>query len=591
MLVGSPMVDVRRARLALAAIAALAIGRPVPATAQTREMSRDMGSYVLFALEQMRTKGIRIGPGGGDVGVNGPDGMLSASSHNEIIGPQSRVVANTVLMSSQARCAALFANNVPRVMPECGPARAATLPIIAEPRRASAFPDTFPACGGEVVMVSSGSSQTVAPGTYGDLIVLGAGTAMLSGGDYVFCNMRAGRNAHIMALGATTIHVQGDVNLSNGVFMGPESATAMSADDITVFVNGTSVHFSGSSDVHTRLYAPNAMMRLTHGTNIEGHFVARVVRTERITAGMPTTTTTTTTTTLPDCSMLCGNGRIDPQCGEECDGNDFGDATCAGSGGGAFVGSDDGAFVDSASQAFLKCTSDCKIDRSGCPCGNGVIESFEECDPVASPTGCFLGETCTPAGQPNECTCTGARIREICGNCIDDDKNGLTDFEDPVCCPRATTFVMTIKRGRLRPVGDRSKLRLRSLLASSGLEGVNPRKQDVFLQIRQAGDTKDLLCLKVPAENFVKKRRSFRFRDKKHLIASAMGLDKMRIVVKKSKRVRFRAFGKSVQIHTPAPGSLQVTVAFHDRTSDANNMCSTQTQAFRTGRRGRLRAP
>ena len=64
MLVGSPMVDVRRARLALAALATLAIGRPLPAAAQTREMSRDMGSYVLFALEQMRTKGIRIGPGG-----------------------------------------------------------------------------------------------------------------------------------------------------------------------------------------------------------------------------------------------------------------------------------------------------------------------------------------------------------------------------------------------------------------------------------------------------------------------------------------------------------------------------------------------
>ncbi len=57
--------------------------------------------------------------------------------------------------------------------------------------------------------------------------------------------------------------------------------------------------------------------------------------------------TTTTSTLLP---ASCGNGVRDA--GEECDGNDFGTATCPGS---SVVG------------AFLECTPECEIDSSGCP--------------------------------------------------------------------------------------------------------------------------------------------------------------------------------------------------------------------------------
>jgi len=57
------------------------------------------------------------------------------------------------------------------------------------------------------------------------------------------------------------------------------------------------------------------------------------------------TTTSTTTTTINQ----CGNGMID--FGEECDGTDFGDATCPGS----------------TTGAFLECTPECTIDYSNCP--------------------------------------------------------------------------------------------------------------------------------------------------------------------------------------------------------------------------------
>ena len=59
-----------------------------------------------------------------------------------------------------------------------------------------------------------------------------------------------------------------------------------------------------------------------------------------------TSTTSTTSTTLAD---PCGNGVIDP--GEECDGEDFGTATCPGT----------------SSDEFLKCRPDCTIDFQDCP--------------------------------------------------------------------------------------------------------------------------------------------------------------------------------------------------------------------------------
>ncbi len=66
-----------------------------------------------------------------------------------------------------------------------------------------------------------------------------------------------------------------------------------------------------------------------------------------------------------DSSGFCGDGIKDP--GEQCDGNDFGGATCKA------LGLDVGT---------LSCTSRCFIDTKGCGgCGNGVIDtSDEECD-------------------------------------------------------------------------------------------------------------------------------------------------------------------------------------------------------------------
>jgi len=181
--------------------------------------------------------------------------------------------------------------------------------------------------------------------------------------------------------------------------------------------------------------------------------------------------------------------------------------------------------------------------------------------------------------------------REICGNCIDDDGNGLTDFEDPACCMQSQAFTMTVTRGLLRPRGATTRLKLKSLLAKAGLADVNPLKQDVFVQIRPAGGA-DVFCAKAPADKFMKMHGAFKFWDRQHRVASAKGISDIRVQVRPDGSVRFSAVGKRVEFTTPQSGTLQVTVGFRDpATAETGNRCSTQTQAFRTGRQGQLLAP
>src|SRR5207253_4389154 len=62
-----------------------------------------------------------------------------------------------------------------------------------------------------------------------------------------------------------------------------------------------------------------------------------------------------------------------------------------------------------------------------------------------------IGGVCV---HTNTCLVPKAAPTEMCGNCIDDDGNGLTDFEDPACSGQAGT--LTLEEGLLRQIGRAS---------------------------------------------------------------------------------------------------------------------------------------
>jgi Right handed beta helix region len=99
---------------------------------------------------------------------------------------------------------------------------------------------------------------------------------------------------------------------------------------------------------------------------------------------------------------------------------------------------------------------------------------------------------------------------EICGNCLDDDGNGLIDFEDPACC--STVQPLTVTQASFHPA--KSTLHIRVTFPDGTFAGLDPRQQDVHLQVRDASG--ELVCSTIPAAGWQKLfQRTFGFFDQR----------------------------------------------------------------------------
>jgi len=103
---------------------------------------------------------------------------------------------------------------------------------------------------------------------------------------------------------------------------------------------------------------------------------------------------------------------------------------------------------------------------------------------VARPQGasCDIGAV---EGSPVTATTTTLASREDCGNCVDDDGDGRTDYEDPACC--AQTAAMQVKTALIVPGpagATKGHLSLTAILAQAGFADVDPTRDDVTVQLR-----------------------------------------------------------------------------------------------------------
>jgi hypothetical protein len=95
----------------------------------------------------------------------------------------------------------------------------------------------------------------------------------------------------------------------------------------------------------------------------------------------------------------------------------------------------------------------------------------------------------------------------MCGNCLDDDFNGLTDSEDPACC---TAEPLTVTRTRYRR--GRSSVHIGATMPDGTFAGLDPRNQPVAVQVRNAAG--EQVCCSIPAEQWQRLfRRTFGFFD------------------------------------------------------------------------------
>jgi hypothetical protein len=170
----------------------------------------------------------------------------------------------------------------------------------------------------------------------------------------------------------------------------------------------------------------------------------------------------------------------------------------------------------------------------------------------------------------------------VCGNCLDDDANGLADLEDPACCADAAS--VTVKPGvRIRPKknGDLS-FKIGGFLAFPNPTALTGH---VAVQLSQS-ETGTILCARIPASAFVSKKGRHRFKDRSGALAGAAGIGKVKLTPrKKDGSTKVRANGKAVELAAPAvSGAATVTIGVGER-------CAAADVSLRRKGKTLLRAP
>jgi len=239
----------------------LAAARTVPA-----QPSSDLDDYVLFAEQILKADALLVPCG--DVGVNSTTGLFRERNGITVAGS---CAGNTARMDGTGSCGTLFANIT--VNPTQPPVPF-TPPILSGSLESNCgFPPAPFNCNLAVpVTVNAGDTVTLPAGVYGHVTVKGGfdeflapnpGVLRLSGGTYVFCNVKLSRFAQIRALAPTEMRIDGKLKMTSDNFFGPDAGHV--ASDFTVFVNGTKVRYSRESEVTARVCAPLANCGLLDG--------------------------------------------------------------------------------------------------------------------------------------------------------------------------------------------------------------------------------------------------------------------------------------------------------------------------------------
>src|SRR4029077_7099866 len=122
--------------------------------------------------------------------------------------------------------------------------------------------------------------------------------------------------------------------------------------------------------------------------------------------------------------------------------------------------------------------------------------------------------------SPSSTTSSSTQPAETCGNCIDDDHDGLVDLEDPACC--ATTG--TLEHARV--ASRRGGLILSGSLRGMDLGVLRGGTRDVVLQLRN-GDGSPY-CARIPGASLHGRKRALHFKDPRQLTGSAGGVTRLR---------------------------------------------------------------
>ncbi len=158
----------------------------------------------------------------------------------------------------------------------------------------------------------------------------------------------------------------------------------------------------------------------------------------------------------------------------------------------------------------------------------------------------------TPQDGSSSAT-TPAAGTETCDNCIDDDGDGLIDGEDPDCCAAQP---LTVTQARLRP--GKSTLRLDTTLATGAFSGLDPRTQDVHLQLRSSSG--EQVCCTIGSGEWQKLfRNTFGFYDQKRSVCPPVSC--VRLALPKNRPPRATIIAGGVERDGLLSSMLEITMS------------------------------
>src|SRR3954451_9776287 len=168
-----------------------------------RPVDRTIDKYVLYSLTHMKLKSGQTPDRGvitgGDVGVNetglinGDPRMQICSNGYATLDDDTQVVSDTMRMTDLCSVFDAYSNDLvgnPSAVPRNSGPTAFTGPII-DPADLPQIP-SFSCVGGADVDVAANTTQSLPPGTYGDIWVHDEATLNLAAGTYTFCELTLG---------------------------------------------------------------------------------------------------------------------------------------------------------------------------------------------------------------------------------------------------------------------------------------------------------------------------------------------------------------------------------------------------------------
>jgi hypothetical protein len=256
--------------------------------------------------------------------------------------------------------------------------------------------------GGSDVIVPGGSTQYLAPGAYGNILVEKDGTLILHG---INANSGAGRfdvravkvvsGGMLLADNPVIVNLESNLRLTGNAVLAPNPITQVQPGDLQFNVEGRGAKLGKGAFVQARVRAPNGKISVGRGTIAGGQFIAQkiVVQKEaslRLQGG-------------------CGDG--EKQTTEVCDTSaPNGQAACPGN----------CIPLGEAGQCSCRCTTDAQCnDQNAC---NGVETCTQGHCALGTPLSCDDGNACT-----NDCNpATGCAHTAVADGTGCDDDNECT---------------------------------------------------------------------------------------------------------------------------------------------------------------------